>query len=1285
MAQYDPFADESIDNEPSRGPGRPRTREVREKGSVGRPRIRPIDDPSSRRRGRPTVDVSSVADKIQKEAIISGQITAKSINASVQSLSGVVKALEKGVVNPLARTVSTFSQSINKFNNYHQQYLKDQVAISKQIHESFKMFRKSAIDPVMVAAARMEQGTRYLHETMSQVYEGGYQGVAFKNMKDKVSEINGNLVKFVKYGTLGLETTDTFLKEYYKTSKGTSKFLNSVSYAAEDISEDIEALKTDLQKYFKGKGSKTVLQDQTDALRKIEKNTQGPTLAKRIMSAGITSLIAGIKTAFKYNRYGTTEFISELTGFRMPDLEQQQDMRGQPTKLAKFAKLVGETIDIQTRQVARDASGKIRNVLDTTAGGKYGEFAAGGAEYVSDLLDSLNDFRKDLIKRWDESQTKRRVEWFWKIGQSMFLDAYSAKGAEGERAIKTVITNYQKGNAPHEGRQTGDINRALNSYNELPAAGKKAFREQIRAQDLESDTEKFFKDNLGLRVINGGGKGKDTRSHSWRFDGTGAIKEGDWANPIDPMANILKSKLKGTKGNIVQGPWGKGQTQVNANPESNTKITNGDISNPRRAFASLLKLQIRIHGLLQRMFRHVKNVDKNTDELEEGILDKAKEGLFGGKGLLGGALAGLGATKVGKFLKAGKAGWRGVAIAGGALGAARLAKNAKAAAQIAGASKAMKAGSLARVLWDTFGYGNAAKEGMGALANVKKIQVGGKALGKTWWGRALRQARLASANVGNSAGARIGRYIIHANKWGGVFDPLGATMGYYNAAKTGRNLSGALGATRSSASFLGKIGAGMDKAGAGIIRGVTNAKNFVSGKAAQAGIKLAGLDKVSKIGKIAGLSKAGGLLGGLGKAAGMIFKKVPILGGLFTIGLGLKELIKDHDWKSGLWHLFTGTLMAIPITSLAGTVLALGGDAVHWASNKFKNRQELNPNDAAEEAVKAGQEAAPSWWEKVFGKKKNTNPGSATPAAPSANPTTPSSTPSTPSSTPTSGGTPYTGNTPVRVNNTNKKSVNAVKKGTPQSVYGRAAQATKRTIKKVINQASAATAAASTGAAENSPYINWNSQTKSGLTPTFSSKLAAAAEKYFQATGKKLTITSGVRTNKKQAELYARRHGAGDTSISSNVARPAVSDVVNWKGKQYWVKGKDNGDTMRTGHMAGQAVDVKEWSAFKPYALAQGLTWGGDWRADDYMHFEYRKKAPIVGSASPIKNPPPGAIKVGDMPTSIGPSRETSPTIIPAVSPTNSNSPGASPSANTEISPIIQDYGLAIINNLLFS
>ena len=93
MSSQDPF-DQPFEEDVVRGPGRPRTRDIRERGAVGRPRIRPIDSPSSRRRGRPTVSPSDIADQISKEAIISGQITAKSINASVQGLSTSVQQFQ---------------------------------------------------------------------------------------------------------------------------------------------------------------------------------------------------------------------------------------------------------------------------------------------------------------------------------------------------------------------------------------------------------------------------------------------------------------------------------------------------------------------------------------------------------------------------------------------------------------------------------------------------------------------------------------------------------------------------------------------------------------------------------------------------------------------------------------------------------------------------------------------------------------------------------------------------------------------------------------------------------------------------------------------------------------------------------------------------------------------------------------------------------------------------------------------------------------------------------------
>lgn len=1261
MVQRDPF-DEPIDNtESPRSPGRPRTREIRERGNVGRPRIRPIDDPSSRRRGRPQVDPSSIADQISREAVISGQITAKAINASVQGLQGTIQQFQKAVINPLSKSVTAFSQSISKFNATHQVYLREQVALAKDVHETFKLFRRTGIDPILRTAALSQKGVNAVTQVMRDINREKYQGKDYEQMISSMSSIDKKLNRFVTAGVVGTEATETFLKEYYKSSKGTSRFLNAVTFATEDIAEDINSLKSDLYKYFRGKSSsKSILQDQTEQLRKIENNTKG--MGFLVASSVLSGISALVKTAFTFNKYGTTDLFTNLFG-KNRGISAKGTSGFGGKALSKIMK-------------SKPAQAMKTFYQEASLGGQ-GDFAKGIAESfektgrsITSSIGNLKGLGKSIADAWDHSKIKQ----FWAVGWRIFRDRWDRAGAIGVTQVDKVRRAYArknyKGPHPTSSSTFGSNTEALKAVQRLATKIERSSGEYGPLGDWDSD-------NYAQVAFTP----EQMRTLKPIYNTT---------RKTTAKSNVVRANFGSKKAsNVIQATFGAGPQQVTANPESNTKITNGDTSTPRRAWGSLLKLQIRIHGLLQKMFKHIKHVDENTDELEEGVFDKAKEGLFGGSG--GGLLAGAGAafagTKLGKFLKAGKAGWKGAALAGGALGAAKLAKNAQAAAQVANATKAMKAGSTARVLWDTFGWGSAAVKkggtGMQALANFKKTGLGASKLG-----RAIRIARIASAGWGTGAESRILGGLIHATKWGGAADPLGATVGLFNAAKNRKSIAGfakMANAGKVNPGLLAKVGLKMDAAGAGIVKGAKAAGGVVNKGLTGIGNWLGNVGKVGNVGKIAGLSKAGGLLGGLGTAAKAIFKKVPIIGGLFTIGLGLKELIKDKDWKSGLWHIFTGTLMAIPATAVAGTILSVGGDIAKFASNKLKekNANKVPNAEAAGAAAVEGVGSDPTISKEVT-KVAGVSPyGKNGPAKSSIGI----------SNTEDHYKDSVVINPKATPSGTQKKPANAAKQpntGGGYGAFGTAAKAAKGAIKgaaKAVNQASSGTpvVGAAAGKAENSPYINWNGQNHSHLLPEFSSKLASAAEKFYRKTGKKITITSGVRTNQKQAELYARRHGAGDTSISNNVARPVASTTVNWRGTQYWVKGKDNGQNMRTGHTVGGAVDVANWGEFKPYAIAEGLTWGGSFDPTDKMHFQVNTKAPVIGSASPVKTPPPGAVKVGDMNTSAGPSRETSPTIIPATSPTANNSPGTSPEANTEISPIIQDYGLAIINNLLFS
>ena len=1211
MSSQDPF-DQPFEEDVVRGPGRPRTRDIRERGAVGRPRIRPIDSPSSRRRGRPTVSPSDIADQISKEAIISGQITAKSINASVQGLSTSVQQFQKGVINPLSKVVSNFSQSVARFNSQHQEYLKQQIMMSREIHETFKYFRKSTIDPLLRTSAQTRVGIHNIAEVMKEINKERYQGKDYELMINQLSSIDRKMQRTIAAGTAATAASDMFLREYYKSSKGTSKFLNSVQYAAEDMAEDIQALKADLSKYFRGKNtSQTVLQDQTETLRKIEDNTKG---LKFVIA---TQLVAGIaalaKTAFTFNRYGTVDVLTNLFG----------KSKGFSNKALNYGPLSG----IFSKFGQSRGAQKARTAYQEASLGGYGDFAQTAAETVGragrrtrQAFSDLKGLGKSIADAWNES----KVKWFWDIGWKMFSDKWDRQGAVGVSIVSRQISNYEKGKSPTSG-------------------GKTVWGTQEAAiSGLQRAIQKFNKSKSRLNDVG-----------EWESENEAAV-----AFSPDQMrtlrynrpsgSNVIQGNF-GKKSNVVHGRFGKSDLsapeRVTINPDSNNKMTSAETGTVHKALASLNRINLRILGYLQRIFKHTKSLDDQIDDLEGGKKEKIsdKSGLAK---LLGGAALALGGRKALVKFAAARAGWRGAAVGLGSK------------------AKFARAGATGRVLWDTFGFGNA-KKGTRALGIFKNTK-----LGQSRLGRFIRTARVANAGFGTNAEMRLLRGGLSATRWGGIFDPLGAAIGFGRAAGNARQATGLLGATGKSMGALGTAGLMMDRAGAAVVGAGKAVGGVVSKGATKAGNWLGNIGKMSNLGKVGGgLAKAagmGGLLGGLGKAAGLFLKKVPVIGGLFTLGLGIKELVKDHDWKNGLWHILTGILMAVPVTSLAGSILAIGGDAVKFGVNKYKNKKaqkEMNLSKGAETAIKGVAGESPIVNKALKAKGVNLDAINV--------------------------GDDINGYSGVSRTSSrySPKKAQAIERqlaaqGESRNTYsfwGRLTGADKADGSSQMNSAYVNP----DGKAEKSPFINWNGNDKSGLIPEFSQKLAAAAEKYYKATGKKLKITSGTRSNRKQAELYARRKAAGDNSISNNVARPAVSDVVSWKGKKYWVRGKDDGNVMRTGHMAGGAVDVVDHATFLPYARSVGLQWGGDWDPTDRMHFQINKKAPVVGSASPVKTPPPDAIKVGDSSTTgVGPSIG-GPTIISG--PSSTAAPNPTPqNSEPEISPIIQDYGLAIINNLLF-
>ena len=128
------------------------------------------------------------------------------------------------------------------------------------------------------------------------------------------------------------------------------------------------------------------------------------------------------------------------------------------------------------------------------------------------------------------------------------------------------------------------------------------------------------------------------------------------------------------------------------------------------------------------------------------------------------------------------------------------------------------------------------------------------------------------------------------------------------------------------------------------------------------------------------------------------------------------------------------------------------------------------------------------------------------------------------------------------------------------------------------------------------------------MQPKMMEFLERAGKIYQAKTGKQFTVTSALRDDKKQAELWARRHIFGDTSIDPTVVKPLRDTTITWKGKTVKVPGSYSKNP--SAHMKGAAVDIAEWAQLikipEIQALMQalGIQWGGEF--NDNMHFQLR-------------------------------------------------------------------------------
>lgn len=1243
--------DDSIDT--PRRTGRPSSRRDTSKGPNGRPRIRPLDDKYSRRRGRPPkLAGGDIGDRIEKEAYSSGSLGSKSYMGSVKGLEKSVTMLQKGVITPLAKTVSAFSKSVNKFNAYHQQYLKDQMAISKEMHETFRLFRKASIDPLLRNLARTQRGTNTVAGTFREVYNSGYQGREYKELVRRVESIDSALYKTLQTGVVATEATDTFLKEYYKTSKGTSKFLNSVAYAAEDIAEDIETLRGDLDKWFKGKNNKSVLVDQTETLRQIEKNTAAPTVGKRLMSAVTGALVAAGKTAFKYNRYGTSQLIAEMTGIKLPSARSLAE--GSKTSgIGKVAQVIADAYDVAIREKVRDSKGVLRSTYQGAQVGMYGPAAQAAAEGLEGagraVGASVRNIMLGIKKAWDESQTRKYAQWFGEVAAVTFLNQWEKAGVIGERSINATITNYgtRRGD-PHPGNQTNDI---------------------------LDDVLKILRKSQTGKYEYAGGKVLTHPSWSNRFKGSLGLAEDygeDYAQPLPLLYDPVKAQGKSvfsTGGKTAQekakARWGKGSNVVSFESKSESDINQADVSDPKRAFASLAKLQGRAVGYLKKIWSRTKSGASD-------ILEKGKESGWLGKAAAAGGLGWFARNllKNRKLLK-GKAG--GLSLLGGLIFGSHAFRKGFAGSRILGKhAGASKAGSIGRVLWDTFGWGATKGKGhMGAIGAFKNTRLGQSALG-TW----IRKASIAAAGKGTDLGSRLLGGAIHAGKWGG--GPLGALAGLWHGAGVQIGKGGISLAGRQAIASLGGTAAKAGTRTKGVLNAAKAAKFAkanpiiakVLGTGALGGVGAALAAPVKGLGsmmaKIPSKDKfLGKILGGAGAkllaktggkgVAKALAKQIPILGAIVGIGFGIHRFTKG-DVLGGILEIVSGLLTLVP--SGAGNAAALGIDAfligrdIHKAvkgdsKEAKKVKQKMEKDKVAKEM---GLGPNPSGAQ-VLGTAEALAKGSDVNHVSQAQKTM--------------GEAGYAGNPYMEAVPLNKQQQ---KRGFWQSVGSKI---------KTAGQVAATYVTPTAGGdkvyqTKDTGAISWNGKRHDKLMPKFQKALFSAADEMFKKTGHKVNITSAIRTDEEQAALYYRWK-KGD----KNIMTPAlpVNDYP-----QYGITGTHNNN--RSGHLVGGAVDVSNWKEFKPYAEKYGLHWQG---AKDPVHFQINDRGPVItnAKAKPVvanNTPNPNqAGKTGDGDTYTN-------TAQPFSSTSSGTTPkSAAPNIQTEVSPMIQDYGLAIINSLIFA
>ena len=1292
-----PFESDDI-QKPSNTTGRTR-RQLRDKGPIGRPRVRPIKEKSGRGPGRPRFNSN---DDLDRQAIIEGTLSAKSIAASSKALTSAVNALNRNVVTPFSKAAASFSKSVSTFNSQHQAYLKQQNTMLRDLHDTFKDFRKVSIDPLLRIMSKAHKGSRTLTDVLGGMNAANPKDVQLAHMYRQMRRNDDKLEKMTRASVAGVAMTESFIKETYKTNKAVSKMLNSITFAFEDISEDIAALRDRLDR------KKSVV-DQTKALKNIEKTIVGPSPLKKALTLAFSGAVGAGKTAFKYNRFGTTKLITDLFGFDFnsnkrsgPGVLGNLDRFGDnlakslnkyiPQSITRASHIIGQylqdTVDIITRRKVYNEAGelvstapakaaktptkmgrKARKAWNKATTGAYGNLVAEvstGIESVGnqakDIIDEIRKLPKNMVEAWDESAIKQYAKYAWEVGSTVFLNTWDRAGAAGERHVNATITNYAK----KDYRGPSGKNQGGKSAEEILGRFYSDVEEYYKGGN-GSDIRRLFSDrDIPKRAK--GGRVRKNRLHIVGENGPELFVPDSFGEILNNMDyQMLKAKLgaQETFSNIKTKGKSKfdkffteGKKFVNYDPDGINKITSGSVATARDAYASMLKLLSRIEGSIRRLNRSVvEGAMSGAGKVKEGA-----SGLFGGMGKIAPwlpfAMSMLFNPKSVKGLGLFKGSLFGQSKPGRMLRALKITQAGFGGKMARGLGGALTWGLLsgfdpATMLFGaisgSWGKGRIGKDFMkgpgaasrNALKGADAVKV---AKNIPWWNIPGR--------IGGAIKDGYMKYFAYSPEVAKQMRLDKIAKANTPLAKLGRFFGGAInqakfGIEKFAVSKPGQmIGKGARAGADALVEGITHL--FKGTHQAMA----AGLAKIPGVSKLMG--KAGAKLG-----IKALSKQIPLLGILIGVGFAI-------------WRLTKGQFVEAAMELASGVAGGLGGGFGNAAAIGLDielARRDLTGNTSDKKPKKV--------------KPKTTKPVNKTVSGKVGD------------GADTSGFDRLMHNPNDPFQDVLIKSAgfgdkfNIFVKQKPKHSIGSFIRGAASSAANIVSGAAHAVSGAASNVAANvkstwkdiTGAIDWGGTNHSQMNPKFMARFGAAAEAFQKATGRRVKVNSAIRTNEDQARLWVRANILHDPNVMMP-ALPAYDTVVSIGGREYAVKG--SGRTMRTGHMVGGAVDVQNWREFRPYAEKAGLTWMG---ANDPVHFQINDRLPVVRSSSSQAPKPITTVSstsnkkgvVGDGAKSMAQNNTTS------VGNGVTTNPGNGQSQETATPPQILDYSLAIMNNLIFS